>query len=155
MSFTGPAGDPPGISRWLRFVANQVPPSLWPEFRCAFSFAVFGEVARKAKLPGLLVPVGGLIQVSAPQHPPPHRTCPPGQAQALLSATQTSEPLCRVSVRLSRQEIVTYGEVQHLKAGMVLDAEVLPGTRAVWDWMLEPVLAIAGSVGSPPSSSLN
>ncbi len=35
-------------------------------------------------------------------------------------------------------------DTQTLKAGMALDADVLQDRRAVWEWLLEPVLAAAG-----------
>jgi membrane fusion protein len=69
---------------------------------------------------------------------------PTGQAQALMSAAQTTEPLYRVTVALARQEITTYGAPQPLKPGMALEADVLQERRAVWEWMLEPVLAASG-----------
>lgn len=69
---------------------------------------------------------------------------PAGQAQALLQAAQSQEPLYRIRVRLARQDIDAYGEKQVLKPGMALEADVMQDRRAVWEWLLEPVLA-AGS----------
>jgi multidrug efflux pump subunit AcrA (membrane-fusion protein) len=66
---------------------------------------------------------------------------PAGQGQALLTAAQANEPLYRISVSLKKQAITTYGNTQTLKAGMALDADVLQDRRAVWEWLLEPVLA--------------
>lgn len=68
---------------------------------------------------------------------------PAGQAQALLNGAQASEPLYRIKVQLSRQDVQTYGQIQKLRPGMALDADVLQDRRAVWEWILEPVLAVA------------
>lgn len=73
---------------------------------------------------------------------------PPGQGQALLSAAQSNEPLYRVIVSLARQEISTYGAIQVLKSGMALEADVEQDRRAVWEWVLEPVLAIRAQISS-------
>jgi membrane fusion protein len=66
---------------------------------------------------------------------------PQGQAQALLSAAQSNEPLYRISVQLKSQSVQTYGQVTPLKAGLALEADVLQESRKVWEWALEPVLA--------------
>ncbi|MCV2367886.1 HlyD family secretion protein [Roseateles oligotrophus] len=42
---------------------------------------------------------------------------PLGQAQALLSAAQSNEPLYRITVQLGRQAVTVYGKSQPLKAG--------------------------------------
>lgn len=68
---------------------------------------------------------------------------PAGQSQALLAAAQSQEPLYRVDVSLSQQHIRTYGELRPLKAGMALEADVVQDRRAVWEWVLEPVIAVS------------
>lgn len=70
---------------------------------------------------------------------------PAGQAQALLAAAQSQEPLYRITVNLAQQYINTYGQAQALKAGMSLEADVMQERRAVWEWVLEPVLAVSSS----------
>lgn len=67
---------------------------------------------------------------------------PAGRAQALMQAAQTSEPLYRVSVQLQQQSIRAYGQKQALKSGMALQAHVALDKRAIWEWVLEPVLAL-------------
>ena len=69
---------------------------------------------------------------------------PVGQGQAIMNAAQSSEPMYRVTVALSSQEIQTYGQSQGLKAGMALEANVIQERRRVWEWMLEPVIAASG-----------
>lgn len=80
---------------------------------------------------------------------------PPGQAVALQQAAQSNEPLYRVTVALDSQGIQTYGQAQPLKPGMALEADVLQDRRAVWEWVLEPVMAASGAVkvlGGDPKS---
>lgn len=69
---------------------------------------------------------------------------PAGQGQALLAAAQANEPLYRITVRLFSQTMNTYGNATALTAGMSLDAEVRQDTRKIWEWLLEPALAVAG-----------
>lgn len=83
---------------------------------------------------------GQVLAVS--QTPIAPQDLPPGQAQALLAAARSNEALYRITVGLASQAITTYGTPQSLKAGMTLEADVLQERRAVWEWVLEPVLAI-------------
>ena len=69
---------------------------------------------------------------------------PTGQMQALQTASQSQEPMYRVTVSLQNQTISTYGQTQSLRAGMSLEADVIQERRRVWEWMLEPVLASSG-----------
>jgi membrane fusion protein len=68
---------------------------------------------------------------------------PAGQAQALMQAAGSSEPLYRVTVALERQTLQAYGQEQWFKAGMTLDAQVRQERRAIWEWVLEPILSVA------------
>lgn len=67
---------------------------------------------------------------------------PVGQTSALLGAAQANEPLYRITVALSTQQIAAYGQAQPLKAGMTLDADVVQDRRAIWEWVLEPLLSV-------------
>jgi membrane fusion protein len=67
---------------------------------------------------------------------------PNGQGAALLAAAQTQEPLYRIQVTLKDQYITAYGESLPLKSGMTLEADVIQESRAIWEWVLEPVIAI-------------
>ena len=69
---------------------------------------------------------------------------PAGQAQALLQAAQSQEPMYRVSVALPRQDLMAYGELTPLKSGMSLEAQLRQDGRAIWEWVLEPVMASGG-----------
>lgn len=69
---------------------------------------------------------------------------PAAQAQALMAIAQANEPAYRITVRLPRQSVLTYGKPAPLAAGMSLDAHVRQDSRKVWEWLLEPALAVAG-----------
>lgn len=81
---------------------------------------------------------------------------PAGQATALLQAARSQEPLYRIGVRLAAQTIDAYGQAHALRPGMTLEADVVQECRAVWEWLLEPVLATTARVKVPndgPNSS--
>jgi membrane fusion protein len=83
---------------------------------------------------------GDVIEVS--QTPIAPQDLPPGQQQALSQAAQSIEPLYRITVSLANQSIFAYGRDHLLKPGMALEADVLQDRRAVWEWVLEPLLAV-------------
>lgn len=66
---------------------------------------------------------------------------PSGQGPALLAAARSNEPLYRVTVALKHQAVQAYGHPHPLKPGLALEADVVQDRRAVWEWLLEPVLA--------------
>jgi membrane fusion protein len=70
---------------------------------------------------------------------------PQGQAQALMSAARANEPLYRIKVALANQQVAAFGQEQQLRPGMALEADVVQERRAVWEWVLEPVLALRKS----------
>lgn len=103
----------PGQEVWLRYAA--------------FPYQKFG-MAR-----------GSVASVSrTPVNP---QDLPAGQAQSLLAAAQANEPLYRIKVALASQRIEAYGQEQALKPGIALEADVVQDRRAVWEWVLEPLLA--------------
>lgn len=90
---------------------------------------------------------GTVIDVSktpfAPNELPPHL------ASTILSNVQQSglgfngnEALYRIKVRLARQSINAYGKAQMLKPGMTLDADILQEERRIWEWIIDPLLAV-------------
>ena len=82
---------------------------------------------------------GTVVQVSdSPLSP---QDLPAGQAQALQVAAQSNEPLRRIHVRVAEQTVNAYGQALPLKAGAVLEADVVQERRAVWEWIFEPLLA--------------
>ena len=74
---------------------------------------------------------------------------PPSLASTILSNAQqniqgfnSNEALYRIKVKLEKQTIDAYGQVQRLKSGMTLEADVLQDKRKIWEWIAEPVLAV-------------
>ncbi|MFG6417306.1 biotin/lipoyl-binding protein [Roseateles sp. DC23W] len=112
----------PGQSVWLRYAA--------------FPYQKFGMAEGKV--------------IALSRSPIASQDLPNGQAQALLAAAQANEPMYRITVRLARQTVDTYGKQTYLAAGMSVDADVRQDRRKVWEWLLEPVLAVTGSQ-KPPS----
>lgn len=75
---------------------------------------------------------------------------PPSLASTILSNGQqringfnSSEALYRIKVRLARQTITAYGKEQLLRPGMTLEADVIQDRRKIWEWIAEPLLAVA------------
>lgn len=67
---------------------------------------------------------------------------PSGQSQALVAAAQANEPMYRITVQLPNQVVSTYGKPTQLNAGMSLDADIRQDRRKIWEWVLEPALAV-------------
>jgi membrane fusion protein len=81
-------------------------------------------------------------RVTAVSHTPVNaQELPAGQAQSLMAAAQSNEPLYRIKVALATERIHAFGHAQSLKPGMAFDADVVQERRAVWEWVLDPVLA--------------
>nr|WP_277624179.1 HlyD family efflux transporter periplasmic adaptor subunit [Undibacterium sp. TS12] len=64
-------------------------------------------------------------------------------AQQAINGFNSNEALYRIKVRLNSQSINAYGQAQALKPGMTLEADVMQDRRRIWEWVLEPVLAMA------------
>ena len=61
---------------------------------------------------------------------------------ALTGNAQPGEPYYRVTVRLAQQVIVAYGKQEHLKPGMLLEADVLGEKRSLIEWIFEPFYSL-------------
>lgn len=70
---------------------------------------------------------------------------PSGQAQALLSAMNTNEPLYKVTVELQSTEIRAFGVSHAVRPGMAIEADILQERRSIWEFIMEPFLAIRGN----------
>lgn len=75
---------------------------------------------------------------------------PPSLASTILSNAQqningfnNNEALYRIKVKLARQTITTYGKEQPIRPGMTLEADVIQDRRKIWEWIAEPLLAVA------------
>jgi len=60
------------------------------------------------------------------------------------SGIARGEPVYRVTVALQSQTVTAYGEPRKLLPGMEVEADVLLETRRLYEWVLEPLYAMAG-----------
>lgn len=120
----------------------QLQAQLWAPSRTA-GFVKPGQTVwlRYAAYPYQKFGMAEGVVLAVSESPLAPQDLPQGQAQALLSAAQSNEPLYRISVQLKSQTFDTYGKPTELKAGLALEADVLQESRKVWEWALEPVLA--------------
>jgi membrane fusion protein len=65
----------------------------------------------------------------------------PGQATS-------GEPFYRVVVVLDRSSVRAFGKDEPLRPGMLLDADILGEKRKLWEWLVEPLHALSGSLGN-------
>jgi membrane fusion protein len=56
------------------------------------------------------------------------------------------EPVYRVTVRLSEENVLAYGNRIPLQAGMLLDADVAVDQRRLFEWVLAPIYSITGKI---------
>lgn len=70
---------------------------------------------------------------------------PSNLASTILGTLAQSSPegLYRVKVKLQRQDIFAHGQLQALRPGMTLEADVVQERRTIWEWIADPLLAIA------------
>lgn len=52
----------------------------------------------------------------------------------------------RASLRLDAQDILAYGALQPLSTGMAMEVDILRETRAIYEWVLEPLYSITGKI---------
>ena len=57
-----------------------------------------------------------------------------------------NEPVYRVTVALDSQDVALGGKHYPLQGGMLLDADVALDRRALWQWFLDPILALRGKL---------
>jgi len=62
-------------------------------------------------------------------------------------AARGVEPVYRVAVALESQTVTAYGVPRPLLPGMAVEADVLSERRRLYEWMLEPLYALAGRIG--------
>ena len=68
----------------------------------------------------------------------------PAEQQTL--PVRLDEPVYRVSAQPASQAIRAYGQQFTLKAGMTLSADVELEQRNLWEWLLEPILSLRGTL---------
>jgi membrane fusion protein len=69
----------------------------------------------------------------------------PSEMEALHAPLETREPIYRVTVTLSRQEVSAFDGELPLRAGMLVDADIGAETRRVWEWVFEPIYSLRTS----------
>jgi membrane fusion protein len=57
-----------------------------------------------------------------------------------------NEPLYRITVKLSKQHVLAYGQQQKLQPGMMVEADVLLDRRRIYEWILDPLYSVLGRV---------
>ncbi|WP_304359196.1 HlyD family secretion protein [Collimonas fungivorans] len=62
------------------------------------------------------------------------------------SASNNSEPMYRIDVRLASQQVTAYGKPQALQAGMLLEADVRQEKLRLYEWVLEPLYSLTGKL---------
>jgi membrane fusion protein len=71
---------------------------------------------------------------------------PIGELNALAASGGSGEPLYKITVDLTAQNMKAYGKAEPLQAGMLLEADVLQDTRRLYEWVLEPLYSITGKI---------
>lgn len=66
-------------------------------------------------------------------------------AQQNINGFNSNEALYRIKVKLQRQTIITHNQVQNIKPGMTLEADLLQEKRRIWEWIVEPILAVSAT----------
>ena len=87
----------------------------------------------------------GIVQAVSKTTLPASELAGLGNMPAFGNATP-NEPLYRVTVALTRQTILAYGQPQNLQAGMLLDADILRDQRRLYEWVLEPLYSLTGKL---------
>ena len=54
----------------------------------------------------------------------------------------SEEPLYLITARLAKQSIIAYGKEEPLQPGARLSADVMLEERRIWEWILEPLIAM-------------
>ena len=89
------------------------------------------------------VPQGTVTSIS-------HSALSPDEVAVLLGTQPPPQPLYEVQVTLATQSIDAYGQLQALKPGMLLDANLMLDRRRLIEWIFEPLYGMrrqwAGSV---------
>ncbi|HZX77311.1 HlyD family secretion protein [Lysobacter sp.] len=72
-----------------------------------------------------------------------------GETVSVAGGNQPSEPYYRVLVEIEKQTVTAYGKAEPLRPGMVLEADILSERRKLYEWLLEPLYSLRGTVGAP------
>lgn len=72
------------------------------------------------------------------------------EANSMTGAQERREPVYRVRVELEAQTIMAYGKPEALRPGMLVQADILGESRKLYEWVLEPLYSVYGSVVGDP-----
>ncbi|HBC71501.1 MAG TPA: hypothetical protein DEA62_01120 [Coxiellaceae bacterium] len=61
----------------------------------------------------------------------------------------TNTPFYRVIVNLKQQTVAVYGKPYPLTAGMTLQGSMLGDKRNIWQWILDPIYNLRGTLATP------
>lgn len=64
----------------------------------------------------------------------------------LPSELAVNEPLYRITVILSNQFVMAYGQARPLHPGMLVDADILHERRKLYEWALDPLFSLTGKL---------
>lgn len=70
----------------------------------------------------------------------------PDEVPSLANVEPNKESMYRVTIELERQYIKAYGEPVSLRAGMLLEADVMVDRRKLYEWIVEPIYSITGKI---------
>jgi membrane fusion protein len=66
----------------------------------------------------------------------------------MITSADASTPFYRVIVKLKTQTVMVYGKPYPLTSGMTLQGSILGEERNIWQWFLEPIYSLKGSLTS-------
>lgn len=69
-----------------------------------------------------------------------------GELGALVGNGGAGEPYYRIVVALDRPTVRAFGREEPLKPGMLLEADILGERRRLWEWAIEPLYVVSGSL---------
>lgn len=64
--------------------------------------------------------------------------------QASVATQAQKSAFYRITVRPDSQNVVAYGKLEPLRAGMAVEAELMLDTRPLYQWILEPLYSLRG-----------
>lgn len=73
-----------------------------------------------------------------------------GELGTLVGKGNAGEPYYRIVVALDRPTVRAFGREEALKPGMLLEADILGERRRLWEWAIEPLYALSGSLAGAP-----
>jgi membrane fusion protein len=78
----------------------------------------------------------------------PRAASPPAELGALVTSDPNgiTEQIYRITVDIESQTITAYGEARQLRAGMVVEADLIRQTRRLYEWVLEPLYTLTGKL---------